>query len=60
MRRIMNKSEKNMKTKGGIDRVYYGKLAIHHGKSMSQQERQHMYNITLRHVCITIVAMEKQ
>jgi len=25
-----------------------------------QQESQYMYNVTLRHICMTIVVMEKQ
>jgi hypothetical protein len=27
---------------------------------ISQQDRKHMYNVSLRHVCITTIAVEKQ
>jgi cytochrome c oxidase subunit IV len=27
---------------------------------INEQDRQHMYNVTMRHVCVTMVAVEKQ
>jgi hypothetical protein len=58
--RWKSQNKKNEKKKCGREIVYkVGNKWIHHGKNRSQQDSQHKYIVTLRHVCITIVKTEE-